>query len=125
MSSNSISLKNLIMITIVCSLLCFLIGIRFAEHRYSTNIYDVEAEPELSQYRIKIYNHEGEALKEYVNTCSIRYDRDYIFVTDEKGLKHTIYNPIGIVVIDELSNNSTQKADKVSKEVIASLTINP
>ena len=62
----------------------------------------VEEIIETSDYRIKIYDYQGELIQEYRNKYSIKYDRDYIYLTDAQGLEHVIYNPLGLVTVDQI-----------------------
>lgn len=52
---------------------------------------------------VKVYDVNGELIKEYKGKFDVDYDDDRIIFDDEKGNRHIIYYPTGTVIIDEVS----------------------
>lgn len=54
------------------------------------------------QREVKVYSVDGKLIQEYKGKFDVEYDDDRILFDDEKGHRHIIYYPTGIVTIDEV-----------------------
>lgn len=51
---------------------------------------------------VKVYDVEGDLIKEYRGKFDVDYDNDRIIFDDENGNRHIIYYPTGTIIIDEI-----------------------
>ena len=51
---------------------------------------------------VKVYDVQGDLIKEYSGKFDVDYDDDRIIFDDEEGKRHIIYYPTGTVIIDEI-----------------------
>ena len=59
--------------------------------------------------RITVYDIQGEVQREYRGKYSIKYEDEYITFTDEQGISHIIYSPMGTVIIDDLETKGVEE----------------
>jgi len=54
------------------------------------------------QREVKVYDVNGNLIKEYKGKFDVDYDSDRIIFDDQDGKRHIVYYPTGTVIIDEI-----------------------